>query len=414
MTIFTDKDTKAIFINLAIILLLFIVIGQLIATTISQDYKQMMFSHDYAIAGSLEKENVDETLIKKAFSSINKNENTQTGRKLLQSAGYNSGLSKNLLTDVKNLHSKYSFYLFLLSFMAAAYILFIILYYLLRQEKKLKKATSNITSFMSGNTDVRLDQHEEGSLSKLFNSINGLATSLNSHIISEKQNKEFLKETISNISHQLKTPLAALRMYNEILQSEQTENEVITDFLNKTDRELSRMDTLIQNLLKLARLDSGMIIMDKKRNSVKRFLEEVLESFRTRAKNENKQLRLECDELMTLSFDEDWLYEAVSNIIKNAFDHTPTQGQITLIAKETPVLIEIIIKDDGVGIHPEDIHQIFKRFYRSRFSKDKQGVGIGLTLSKMIIERHDGSVFVESEFGKGTSFSIVFPKLTNM
>jgi signal transduction histidine kinase len=116
---------------------------------------------------------------------------------------------------------------------------------------------------------------------------------------------------------------------------------------------------------------------------------------------------------MTLSFDEEWMHEAVSNIVKNAFDHTPAGGRIELIGRESAVVSEIIIKDNGAGIHPEDIHSIFKRFYRSRHSKDKQGIGIGLTLSKMIVEQHGGSITAESKPDNGTVFRLVFSKLTN-
>ncbi len=374
----------------------------------------MSFSHDYAIAGYLKQEGIDTSIIQEAFTFDKSTRDIQSGEELLHSAGYSSELQENLLVEVKGLHSKYSIYLFLLSILTAVSIIAFSLYYVLRLEKKLKKATEDINAFMNGNTNIRLDQHEEGSLSKLFNSINGLATSLNSHIVKEVQNKEFLKDTISNISHQLKTPLAALRMYNEIILEEHTENETIKGFLNKTDRELNRMETLIQNLLKLARLDSGSIVLDKKRNQLKRFIEELVDGFGMRAKSEGKVLNLVCDEQMTLSFDEEWLHEAISNIIKNAFDHTKVQEQIDIICRETPVFNEIIIKDTGSGIHPEDIPSIFKRFFRSRYSKDKQGIGIGLTLSKLIIERHDGSITVESELGKGTTFCLVFPKLTNM
>lgn len=411
---YVNKDTKVLLIHLSIVLLVLVIIGQLFAVMISYNYKQMMFSHDNAVAGYLKQLNVDESIIQKAFTSDKSSENIKSGEALLHSIGYSNELQEDLLADVKELHSKYAIYLFFITVLAAISILTLNLCYFFRLGKKLKKASEDINSFMSGNTDIRLGQPEEGSLSKLFNSINGLATSLNSHIVKEVQNKEFLKDTISNISHQLKTPLAALRLYNEIIQAEQTENQVIKDFLVKTDRELNRMENLIHNLLKLARLDSGSIVLEKKCYKLKIFMEELVEGFRTRAKSEDKFLKMNCDDQMTLSYDEEWLYEAVSNIIKNAFDHTQAQDQIDITCRETLVFKEIIIKDNGSGIHPEDITSIFKRFYRSRFSKDKQGIGIGLTLAKMIIERHDGSINVESELGKGTIFYIVFPKLTNM
>jgi Signal transduction histidine kinase len=414
MELLSNKDIKRLFLVLAIILTVFLITGQIIAAVISSDYKQRMFLHDYSIAGYLKMENIDSAIIQKAFTSVKDNDDYQSGRKILQQAGYSSNLKEKLFIDVTAFHDKYAAYLLLLSVFISAALFFAVLSYILRLEKKLSKANEDINTFLNGNTQVRLSQHEEGSLSKLFHSVNSLATSLNSHLVKEKQDREFLKDTISNISHQLKTPLAALRMYNEIIQEEQTENEVIRDFLQSSDRELNRMETLIQNLLILARLDSGTIILNKKRTSLKPFLKELLNDFQIRANNEKKQLCLECDDYMTLSIDEEWMYEAVSNIIKNAFDHTGPEGIITILCQESPVFKEILIKDNGSGIHPQDLAFIFKRFYRSRFSKDKQGTGIGLTLAKMIIEQHDGTIFAESELNKGTTFHLTFPKLTNM
>jgi signal transduction histidine kinase len=115
-----------------------------------------------------------------------------------------------------------------------------------------------------------------------------------------------------------------------------------------------------------------------------------------------------------LCFDETWLIEAVGNIIKNALDHTDSGDSIEISCEDALVATEIIIRDNGAGIHPEDIHHIFKRFYRSRFSKDKQGVGIGLALSKTIVEKHGGTITVRSELGQGAEFHLIFPRLTNL
>ncbi len=414
MEFLSNKDIKRLFLLLALILTAFLITGQIIAAVISSDYKHRMFVHDYSIAGYLKREDVDSAIIQKAFILRKDNNDYQSGRRLLQQVGYKNDLKEKLFIEIKTFHFNYAICLLLLSVLFSAAIFFAVFCYILRLENKFTKANMDINAFLKGNTQVRLSQHEEGNLSKLFHSVNSLATSLNSHLLREKQDREFLKDTISNISHQLKTPLAALRMYNEIIQEEQTENEVIRDFLKSSDRELNRIETLIQNLLLLARLDSGIMILNMKQVIIKSFLAELQNDFQIRVKTESKQLLLECDEHMTLCFDKEWMYEAISNIIKNAFDHTGPEGVIAILCYESPVFKEILIKDNGSGIHPQDLAFIFKRFYRSRFSKDKQGTGIGLTLAKMIIEEHGGTISVESELQKGTSFHLTFPKLTNM
>ena len=282
------------------------------------------------------------------------------------------------------------------------------------QDRKFEKANRDILSFMYGNKDIRLSDNEEGIVSQLFSSINMMATSLTAHITKEKQTKEFLKNTISDISHQLKTPLTALKMYNEIVQEENTNNVVVDSFNIKSCNQLERMEYLIQNLLKLSRLDADAIELAKSNCLMKDLLEGVVISFSTRAKSENKSITLMCNSYIMLNCDGDWILEAISNIIKNALDHTVSRNEVQILCDETPVLICITIKDNGSGIHTEDIHYIFKRFYRSRFSKDKDGIGIGLTLAKTIVEKHGGSITVESTLNQGTTFYLTFPKLTNL
>jgi signal transduction histidine kinase len=174
------------------------------------------------------------------------------------------------------------------------------------------------------------------------------------------------------------------------------------------------MEVLIQNLLRLARLDAGTVELERSACNLRDFLESCISSFTTRAEQEGKGISLVCDDSATLCLDETWFGEAVGNIIKNALDHTKSGDNIEVSCEKTAVATEIVIRDNGSGIHPEDLHHIFKRFYRSRYSKDKQGVGIGLSLAKVIVEGHGGVVTVESELGRGTEFRLIFPKLTEL
>ncbi|MEN6312641.1 MAG: HAMP domain-containing sensor histidine kinase [Clostridiaceae bacterium] len=414
MRIFVEKEIRTLFTVIAALLLGYMLLGQVTVKLMADDYKQKMISHDYAVAGYLYRNGPDKPHITYAFTSEKTNDDLEAGQKLLQAAGYSNAVESSLLPEVGSFYKKYTVLIMVLSAVFSITFLLVLLFFALRRNERLEKANMGILSFMDGNTAVRLDDREEGSLSRLFTSINGMSTSLTSHIAKEKQNKEFLKDTISDISHQLKTPLAALKMYNEIIQDEKTGNAVVDSFTSKSRRELVRMEVLIQNLLKLARLDAGSIEPEKSVNNLRRFLEEAIEGFRTRAELEDKAIILDCDGRITLSFDEEWLMEAISNLIKNSLDHTEAKDQIVIRCDETPVLTQIMIKDNGSGIHPEDIHHIFKRFYRSRYSKDKQGAGIGLTLTKAIVEMHGGSVTVESELGKGAAFHLAFPKLSNM
>ena len=219
-----------------------------------------------------------------------------------------------------------------------------------------------------------------------------------------------MKNTISDISHQLKTPLAALNIYNGIMQDEAENLPEIREFTDLTEQELDRIETLVQNLLKITKLDAGTIILDKSVENVSEMMESVKKQFSFRAEQEEKKISLSGDNNITLLCDSDWLTQAIDNIIKNALDHTAAGGHIDIEWKTFASVVQIIIKDNGSGIHPEDLHHIFKRFYRSRFSKDTTGLGLGLPLSKAVIEAHNGNIEVDSELGRGTTFSITFLK----
>ncbi|HWQ42614.1 MAG TPA: HAMP domain-containing sensor histidine kinase [Desulfosporosinus sp.] len=414
MKIFANREIKKLLLTFTIILLIFIGFGLFLVQIISDHYKQNMIDHDYSIAGYLVENGSDPSQIAKAFTANKTSGEAQTGSEILQMAGYAADIQTHLLPDVQAFHQRYVVLFLVFSVLFSLILLAVLLLFLLRQDRTIQKGNDDIRSFMDGDIRIRLDDHEEGSLSQLFTSVNGMATSLMTHIGNEKHGREFLRDTISDISHQLKTPLTALKMYNEIIQDEQTGNKVVDEFAFKNERELNRMEVLIQNLLKLARLDTGSIVLERGNHNVMEFLEDAIKGFRTRAELEAKTIRLNCDENALLNFDKEWLLEAVSNIIKNALDHTAAGSEIIIACEETPIFTEMKIQDNGTGIHPEDIHSIFKRFYRSRFSKDKQGIGIGLTLAKVIIENHGGYITVESELGKGTTFRLAFPKLSNL
>jgi len=278
----------------------------------------------------------------------------------------------------------------------------------------MEDAISQINLFLSGNTDARIDCDHEGSLYKLFHAVNTLSTALNAHAIKEQKVKEFLKGTISDISHQLKTPLAALNIYNGLLQDETEDIAAMREFAIKSEKEIDRIEILVQNLLKITKLDAGYIIIEKSPENVTAMINDIYQHFEFRVNSEQKTILLKGSDNIELFCDRDWITEAISNIVKNALDHTDSGCQISIEWKRFPVVIQITIRDNGTGIHPEDINHIFKRFYRSSFSKDTQGIGLGLPLAKAIVEAHNGNITVESALGKGSIFVLSFLNLTKL
>ena len=306
------------------------------------------------------------------------------------------------------MYGRFSFWLMLIAALAVIAIWITCFLYFYRQNKIMEAAVSQVNAYLDGDMDARIECDEEGELYKLFQSVNALAAVLNAHAANETKEKEFLKNTISDISHQLKTPLAALNIYNGLLQDETEELPEIKEFARLSEQELDRMEMLVQSLLKITKLDSGTVVFEKTKENVADMMRDIELHASYRAKQEQKTIILSGSEDSWLFCDRDWLLEAIDNIVKNALDHTEAGDTIQIEWKSLPSGVQIIIKDNGCGIYPEDLYHIFKRFYRSRFSKDKQGIGLGLPLAKAIIEAHSGTIAVDSELGNGTAFMISF------
>lgn len=286
---------------------------------------------------------------------------------------------------------------------------FVIIYLYFRgQNKIMENAIGEIREYISGNRNARIACDEDGELYRLFHEVNALVSILNAHAENEGRAKKFLKDTISDIFHQLKTPLAALNIYNGLMQDETADISALREFTELSGQELDRMETLVQNLLKIARLDAGTIVMDKAVENVSEMMGCMERQFIYRAGQEGKKLIFSGSDTVTLYCDRNWMTEAVGNIVKNALDHTEKGAVIRVEWRAFASVVQITVQDDGSGIHPEDLPHIFKRFYRSRFSKDTQGIGLGLPLAKAMIEAHNGTIEVDSILGVGTAFTVNF------
>lgn len=276
----------------------------------------------------------------------------------------------------------------------------------------MENAAHQIAEYILDRRKGGIECSEEGAMYRLFHEVNSLVTMADAHADSERRAKEFLRRTISDISHQLKTPIAALNIYNGILQQETADAATVREFTSLSEQELDRIESLVQSLLKMARLDAGAITLERSPENVLDLLEHIKRQYSFRAEQEGKEIVLEGDEQTVFSCDRTWLAEAIGNLVKNALDHTAQGDRILVRWQQSPCLTQITVEDTGSGIHSEDLYHIFKRFYRSRFSKDTQGVGLGLPLAKSIVEAHQGSIEVHSKLGQGTAFTINFPIMT--
>ena len=403
--IFRDKHIRyyCAFIFVLVLLLFLIEINIINAQT--TDIKEMIVTHDNAIATYLLEQEVPKEVIATALMNT---EAGTTGNKFLAEIGLSNS------TDIENLYYVSTVKNTMLTSLFGTLFLWTLLLFsgtmifLYLRERLYKKSENIIKNYINGNYTVHLPQSNEGTIYQFLSSVDQLATMLQAKNDAEQKTKEFLKNTISDISHQLKTPLSALMMYQEIIENEPDNPETVKEFSLKIGTALKRIEKLIQSMLKITRIDAGSITFDKSNYSISNILNHAVSELTTRADNEKKEIIINGDLEQMLYCDIEWTSEAIGNIIKNALDHTDTGGKITISWERTPAMIRILIKDNGHGIAQEDIHHIFKRFYRSKSTSDSQGIGLGLPLAKAIIEGQGGILSVQSERLQGTTFTLSF------
>ena len=367
--------------------------------------------HDYGVAGYLL--NNENELSISAFTSQPNENDIECGREALASVGYDETVPMQFLPAVQTYRNQTMLYVFLLLAFLFGAIYLLLFLYLHRQHEAFSKAENTIREFLDGNTTSRIECSQAGDWYSLFHAINEMATILSANAENQRQTKEFLQDIISDVSHQIKTPLSALKMYHEIIESHKDDAATVSSFTEKSLREIKRMEDVIYTLLKLARLDAGIIQMEKAPEKLSVLMQDILERFETWAEREHKIITLSGEEDIVLSCDALWVSEAIGNIVKNALEHTENGGHIGVKWSQSPLMTQIEISDDGKGIHPEDLYNIFKRFYRSRFSSEVHGIGLGLPLAKSIVEAHGGTISVTSTPGTGTTFMLSFINLTN-
>lgn len=405
------KETKTLLIAITAICLVSFLLAGGIATLLAKNFQQELLLHDYGVAGHLL--NNESELSISAFTSQSNENDIERGKEALVSIGYDETTSMRFLPAVQTYRNQAMLSIFLLLVFLFGVIYLSLFLYLRRQHKAFSNAENTIRQFLDGNTTSRIECSQAGDWYSLFHAINEMATILSAHAENQRQTKEFLQDIISDVSHQIKTPLSALKMYHEIIESHKDDASAVSSFTEKSQREIKRMEDVIYTLLKLARLDAGIIQMEKAPENLSVLMQDVLERFETWAEREHKTITLSGKEDVVLSCDALWVSEAIGNIVKNALEHTENGGHIGVKWSQSPLMTQIEISDDGKGIHPEDLYNIFKRFYRSRFSSDVHGIGLGLPLAKSIVEAHGGTISVTSSLIAGTTFTLNFFNLTD-
>ena len=339
----------------------------------------------------------------------NSKEDEEVGRSILKEYGYHEDLEVEFVPEIYRALKGVTVSI-ILSLVFAGILISISIYL---NFKSIYNNIRTLTKDMKYVLDGELKDNSsnmEGDFGKLEFAFNDVKKRLRTNIDKLSKEKVFLVELLSDISHQLKTPLSSLMVFNDILSERELSKHQRIEFLDNSRIQINRMEWLIKNLLKLAKLDAGAIIFNKNNYSLNKTIENSIEILSQKAFEHEVKIFFEAKEEVFMVHDKEWFEEALINIVKNGIEHNNASGYVRISLENNSLYNKIIIEDNGVGIDKEDISKIFIRFYKSKRNKSKESVGIGLALSKSIVEAHGGIIEVESEIGKFTKFIITFLK----
>jgi len=287
-------------------------------------------------------------------------------------------------------------------------IIAIYIFYLINENKKIKQINKYIEDILNNKDTFDIRDYNEDVLSKLKNDIYKITNLLKEEKEKTIKEKKNLENTLSDISHQIKTPLTSMYVINDLLFNDKLDKNKKKEFLNKNRLQLERIEWLVTSLLKISRLDSGVIKLKKEQVKITDLIIKSLEPLKIPIELKKQEIIIDIPDNLKIKVDINWTVEALINILKNAHEHTNKNGIIEIKAIENPIYTEITIKDNGEGIDESDISHIFERFYKA--NNNKESIGIGLNMAKTIIEKENGQIEVESKKNKYTDFKIKFYK----
>lgn len=397
------------------------------------------YKHDAAVVGYLlEKYPQDREIIVKSVIGDN-NKYIESGANTLAKYGYTSKTS-DLIDKSENkvkmmiiffvfLFAVFSIIILVIAIKAMGYVLKIFesMYY------KMKNIFNTVDNIKHSNTLNKNDNKTDNALQER-ESIENDSVDLNKYnenllcrinMISEKaernmrinmrkieNEKENVKSLVTDISHQLKTPLANVELYNTLLAEGGISDEERLEFLETEGIAIEKLKMLIDSLINISRLEADMISIDKKEENLKECIESAISSVKADAAKKNITIKNDIKEDCILAIDRKWTTEAIFNLLDNAVKYTAPNGKINLSLDNGINYFALNIEDNGIGIDTDEYNDIFKRFYRSRndIVQNEKGSGVGLYLVRKIMNLQDGNVMVSSEKGKGSTFTLYFSK----
>ena len=356
------------------------------------------------------KENYPEVDTNKIIEILNKDDaNNIEGKELLKRYGMYSNEENSILTIKNQMNNNIKTNVALAVIINLLWIIIAILY-IKSRNKKLNEIKKYINEINNRNYELKIEDNSEDELSNLKNELYKITVMLKEEAEKSKQDKESLKVSVQDISHQLKTPITSISiMLDNLKDNPKMDEKTRQRFIFEIDKQIENISFLIISLLKFSRLEAGVEDFIKEKINVKELILACLKRLEIPIEIKNQNIVIKGKEDSFFIGDYKWQEEAITNIIKNCIEHTDENKNIYINYEENNLYTKIQIIDEGNGIDKEDIKHIFERFYKGKDSSENS-IGIGLALAKTIIEKDNGYISCKSEKGKGTEFIIKYMK----
>ena len=402
-----NKNIKLIIIPLTI---LTIIICVVISMQTYSQYKKISVITNEKISEIIEyiiKENptID---TKNIIQILNSNE-YKDGEEELKKYGINIEEVNSIIAVQKQMKTNIILNIILIILFSVLYMA-IIFIYLKQRDKKINQITQYINEIKNRKYDLDINENSEDELSNLKNELYKITIMLKEESEISRQDKENIKMSVEDISHQLKTPLTSIMiMLDNLKDNPNMDEDTKQKFIFEISKQVDWINWLVISILKLSRLEANVVKFSDNKINVKKFIDEIIGNLEIPIEIKNQKIIIEGNEDASFIGDYKWQQEAITNIIKNAIEHNKENGKITIKYEENVLFTKITIIDEGQGIAKEDLKHIFERFYKAQNSSDNS-VGIGLSLAKNIIEKNNGMINCKSEIGNGTEFIVKYMK----
>lgn len=406
-----NKNIKYLILPMVI---LTIVTSILITIQTYNQYKKVTITANKKIADIIgiimqQEPEIDTRKIIEILNSQQNSEEYQEGRAELEKYGIDINETNSILLVQKQMKQNLISNIILIIIFNILWMI-ITFTYLKKRDRKIKQITEYINEIKNRKYDLDINENSEDELSNLKNELYKIIVMLREESEISKKDKENIKMSVEDISHQLKTPLTSITiMLDNLKDNPNMDENTKQKFIFEISKQVDWINWLVISMLKLSKLDANVVQFYEEKINLKRFIDEIIKNLEIPIEIKNQQIVIEGNENASFIGDYKWQQEAVTNIIKNCIEHNKDNGNIFIKYEENTLFTKIIVRDEGEGISREDLKHIFERFYKGKNSSENS-VGIGLALAKNIIEKNNGMISCKSELDKGTEFVIKYMK----